>query len=295
MVGAGGPLRGSIRWAFNFRAWEPTEQEWLLASRCIPLEDKQRVHKFVFKADAKAALAGCLMIRKLAHLATGESYDKIIVDRENGRPCVKNANIPLDFNISHQGHYTVLAGEVDNDLIVGVDVMNLQRRTGHNLTEFFRLMNKTCSPEEWNTILSSNSDEKKSAMFFRIWSLKESFTKATGQGIRTDMRYINFKLSTSRLDVQTPVVDTVVEIDKVRNSDWFFHEWLLDQNHCVAVALSSKSNVCPNVQPMPFTHLSWSDLIEDALPLLPPDVISCRSFMDKEEIGRAHEDFAWNQ
>lgn len=290
MVGSGGPLRGSIRWAFNTKVWEPTEQEWLLASRCIPLEDKQRVHKFVFKADAKASMAGCLMIRKLAHLATGEPYNKINIVRENGRPCVKSASIHIDFNISHQGHYTVLAGEVDNNVIVGADVMSLQRRTGHNLAEFFRLMNKTCSSDEWDTILSSSSDEKRSAMFFRYWSLKESFTKATGQGVRGDMRYINFILNTPCLSVETPATDTFVEIDRVKNSAWCFHEWLLDHKHCVAVALSTKANVCPNVQPIPFTFLSWSDLIKEAEPILPPDVLSCRSFMEKEESGRAHED-----
>ncbi|XP_034234693.1 L-aminoadipate-semialdehyde dehydrogenase-phosphopantetheinyl transferase-like [Thrips palmi] len=290
MVGGGGPLRGSVRWAYNTRAWEPTEQEWLLASRCIPLEEKQRVQKFVFKADAKAAMAGCLMIRKLAHLVTGDPNDKIEIIRENGRPRVKTTNIHLDFNISHQGHFTVLAGEVGNDVIVGADVMNLHRKTGSHLSEFFRLMNKTCSSDEWNTILSSNSEEQRAAMFFRFWCLKESFTKATGVGVRSDMRHISFQLRTPWLNEKTPVTDTFVEIDRVKNSAWCFHEWLLDPKHCVAVALSSKANTCPNVEPVPFTFLTLSDLLRDLEPMLPPDVISCHSFLKKEESGRAHED-----
>lgn len=272
MVGGSGPIRGSVRWAFNTKTWEPTEQEWLLASRCITLEDKERIQKFVFKTDAKASMAGSLMMRRLAHLATGEPYDKIRIVRDKyGRPTIENQNVVVDFNVSHQGSYTVLAGEVDNDFVVGVDVMSLQRRTGHELSEFFRLMNKTCSLDEWNTILAPSSEDKRSSLFFRHWSLKESYLKGLGVGVRTDMRHISFKLNTLALSINAATTDTVLEIDRIREKAWVFHEWLLDPQHCVSVALSSRSKSPPSVPPVPFTVLSWSDLIQDATPLLSPD------------------------
>lgn len=291
MVG-GGRLQGSIRWAFNTKAWDPTEQDWLLASRCIPVGDKERINKFVFKADAKASMAGCLMSRTLACLATGEPNNKIVIQREQyGRPSLLSENVSVNFNVSHQGHYTVLAGEIGNDNIVGVDVMSFKRKTGSALSEFFRLMGKTCSVDEWNTILALDSDEKKLFRFFRHWCLKESYMKGIGTGVRGDMRHISFKLGTPELSIDNPASDTVLEIDRVRCLDWAFHECLLDTQHCVAVALSTGPNSAfSNCNPIPFSVLSWEDIIKDLQPMLPPDEPSARIFTEKEESGRSHEE-----
>ncbi|KAK3926478.1 L-aminoadipate-semialdehyde dehydrogenase-phosphopantetheinyl transferase [Frankliniella fusca] len=290
MVGGVAPLRGSVRWAVNTRAWEPTEQEWLFASRCVSLEDKERINKFAFKADAKASMAGSLMLRKLAHLATAEPYDKITFFRDkHGRPAIKDQTLEMDFNISHQGNYTVLAAEIDNNLTVGVDIMHFKRRTGHSLQEFFRLMNKTCSVAEWNSILSYSSDEKRAVMFFRHWCLKESYCKGTGSGIRTDMRFISFKINTPNLSIEKPTTDSVLELDGVPNLTWRFHEWLLDPLHCVSVALTTPSKTITNIQPVPFTTLSWSELMTEAIPLLPPDADYVQTFMRKDASSRAHE------
>jgi 4'-phosphopantetheinyl transferase len=45
--------RGSIRWAFNFGSWFPTESQFQLAACCIQEEEKTRIGRFVFKKDAK--------------------------------------------------------------------------------------------------------------------------------------------------------------------------------------------------------------------------------------------------
>lgn len=281
-MSSGATLRGSVRWAFNAKAWDPTDQEWLLASRCIQLEEKERIQKFAFKADAKSSMVGRLMMRKFAHLATGDAYDKIIIIRDkNGRPEIKNKPFAIDFNVSHQGKYTVLAGEVGHNATIGVDIMSLEHKTGHQLKEFFRLMHRTFTTDEWNTILSSHLDEKRSAMFFRHWCLKESYTKAIGVGITTDLRRIAFKLGTLSLSQDKPCADTTVEVDGAQDTTWSFHEWLLDPEHCVSVALQSPD--MPNIQPVPFTVLTWSELMKGVKPILPSDVRYCEDFMNKKE------------
>ncbi|XP_034233635.1 L-aminoadipate-semialdehyde dehydrogenase-phosphopantetheinyl transferase-like [Thrips palmi] len=276
----------SIRWAFNTKEWDPSVQEWLIATSSIPLEEKERIQKFVFKADAKASIAGCLMSRKFAHLATGEPYDKLtLVRNEAGRPYLKYAKHHLDFNVSHQGNFTVFAGEKGNDVNVGVDIVKFENKTGFELAELFRLMKNSFTSDEWNTILRPDSEEKKSAMFFRHWCLKESYVKATGVGICMDLQKISFKVNTESLSSERPCTDTVVEINKVDNTSWKFHEWLLDPEHCVAVALSHNDPL--TTPPVPFTMLSWADLVQEAKPLLPPDMINCELFMRKKESVRS--------
>lgn len=281
--------KGSVRWAFNVAAWDPTDEDWILASQCIPFYDKERIDKFMFKRDAKACMAGCLMIRKFAHLASGKAYNEIEIARgKDGRPVMSNQTFPLDFNISHQGDYTVLAGEVKTNLMVGVDIMNLQQKSDQELPEFFRLMNRSFSNDEWKTIRTPESRDAQLALFFRLWCLKESYFKAIGIGLCTDLQRFSFRLK-SPLHAENPCVDTIVEIDGVENSSWLFHEWLLDPEHCLSVALSSRTgSTKPQIDPMQFSLLTWSDLTQEAVPLLPPDINYCKRFMKKDERSPAH-------
>lgn len=52
-----------IKWAFNFRAWQPTRSEWMFCGQCIQSEEKDRIQRFVFKKDSKAAMVG--LIKKM--------------------------------------------------------------------------------------------------------------------------------------------------------------------------------------------------------------------------------------
>lgn len=52
-----------VKWAFNFRAWQPTRSEWMFCGQCIQSEEKDRIQRFVFKKDAKAAMVG--LIKKM--------------------------------------------------------------------------------------------------------------------------------------------------------------------------------------------------------------------------------------
>lgn len=292
MAGEAGFPEGSIRWAFNTGTWDPTEEEWMFAARCIPLEEKARIQKFLFKADAKASMAGCLMIRKFVHLATGQPYvENNIVRDLGGRPVCKDMPA-VDFNISHQGNYTVLAGEVGNAMRVGIDIMSLPKKTNNELSELFRLTNKVFTSHEWSTILASESIEKQSAMFFRHWCLKESYTKAIGVGICTDLQQISFNVKSASLDISEPCIDSTVCVKGSEDPYFVFHEWLLDSEHCVSVALFSRLQVLSSLlQPLPivpFSMLSWKDLIREAEPMLPPDVNYCKDFMSKEEKSKVH-------
>lgn len=62
-------LRGMVhvRWAFNFMSWKPTQAEWTFCNQCIQLEERERIKKFYFQKDAKAAMVRSLDI-SLLHL-----------------------------------------------------------------------------------------------------------------------------------------------------------------------------------------------------------------------------------
>lgn len=157
----------SIRWAFKFSKWSPSNPDMLLASSCIQVEEKKRLSKFVFKNDVKSSLIGLLMMRKFVSDSSSIPYNEIkFVRDDKGKPYLDDQNIKLNFNISHQGDYVVFVGEV-GELKLGVDVMKLEYTGGKTLTEFFRLMNRQFSTQEWLNIKGAGGEKEQIAMFCR--------------------------------------------------------------------------------------------------------------------------------
>lgn len=95
---------------------------------------------------------------------------------ENGKPYLKNKNIY--FNVSHSG--TMVACAV-SDVEVGIDIEKI-KDTDYKIAKRFFAENE-------NTLIDNQADDElKRDMFFRIWTMKESFIKATGLGMATDLR-----------------------------------------------------------------------------------------------------------
>ena len=272
----------SIRWAFNWSNWQPTEKELLKIVSYLQIEEKERIGKFVFRKDVKASLIGRLMMRKFVNEHTDIPYNEIVFARgKNNKPTLENPGKSVSFNISHQGSFTVLAGE-NRNVKLGVDVMKLEYTGGKRLSEFFRLMDRNFSPREWAEIRGGTGtpESDQIAMFCRHWALKESYVKALGVGIVTDLRTIEFR-TFSKLRENELVTDTSLYINEVRQN-WFFQESLLDSEHCIAVALQNINSI-PSSNNVLFEKISIEKLLENAVSLIPLDPEYCRQYFAKSE------------
>ena len=265
----------SCRWAFHVNSWTPIESEWLLASTCVQKEEKEKIGKFVFKKDAKPSMIGRLMIRKYINDFFNIPYNHIELSRDiNGKPILDNNDNNIMFNISHQGDFVVLAGEYGN-IKLGIDVMKMEYSGGKEINDFFRIMKSNFSNEEWSTIRSSPNELN---MFFRLWTLKESYVKAIGTGITIDLSKISFKIKTSTLSENCITNDTALYINGKLENNWQFQETLLDHSHCVSVALNYHQTSYIN-----YTFLSFNDLVDKAKPLLTKDETYVKEFFSKPE------------
>lgn len=272
----------SVRWAFNFKKWIPTQNELLLATSCIQNEEKDRISKFVFKKDFKSSLVGRLMIRKFINYATKIPYNLIKVQRdEKGKPIfdASQSNIEISFNVSHQGDFTVLSGEIGG-CKVGVDVMKIEYSGGKNLEDFFRIMNRQFSPLEWSQINNADTSQAKLTTFCRSWCLKESYVKAIGVGITINLQEIVFKFKTPNIYKNDIITDTELFV-RGKKEPWHFEEMLLNDDHVVATALLGSKN--EDYEPHKFEILSFEELVKGAIPLLQEDVEYCNSFLDKRD------------
>ena len=72
--------------------------------------------------------------------------------------------------------------------------MDLRTRTKSAMScaVYVRIFDKQLHPEEEKLILSQSGEDGKYTMFFIIWSLKEAFVKAIGQGLGFDLQSLYF-------------------------------------------------------------------------------------------------------
>ncbi|XP_051635834.1 L-aminoadipate-semialdehyde dehydrogenase-phosphopantetheinyl transferase isoform X5 [Manacus candei] len=166
---------GSVRWAFPCGAWRPRRREWLLAAQLVQPEEKDRIGQFVFARDAKAALAGRLLMRKLIAEKMCIPWNEVRLQRTSkGKPFLANTIVSINsnynFNISHQGDYAVLAAEPE--LQVGIDIMKTNLPGSSSVPNFFHIMKRQFTETEWDVIKSMSNDWMQLDMFYRHWETR---------------------------------------------------------------------------------------------------------------------------
>ncbi|XP_075402656.1 L-aminoadipate-semialdehyde dehydrogenase-phosphopantetheinyl transferase isoform X2 [Tenrec ecaudatus] len=291
------PAMEGVRWAFSCGTWLPSRAEWLLAVRSIQPEEKERIGQFVFARDAKAAMAGRLMIRKLVAEKLNIPWNNIRLQRTaKGKPVLAKDSLNpypnFNFNISHQGDYAVLASEPE--LHVGIDIMKTSFPGRGSIPEFFHIMKRKFTNKEWETIKSFKDEWTQLDMFYRNWALKESFIKAIGIGLGFELQRLEFDISPLNLDIGQVYRETRLFLDGKEEKEWVFEESKIDEHHFVAVALKkpdgSKHQNAPsqddeaNPPQRQFKILTFNDLIASAVPMTPEDPSFWDCFCFTEEI-----------
>lgn len=87
------------------------------------------------------------------------------------------------YNLSHSGNYVlcIVSDRIEEDLEAGCDVEEMGQLHLNLARRFF-------TNNEYETIVSLETEKLQTEMFFRFWVLKESFMKATRQGMKLDSR-----------------------------------------------------------------------------------------------------------
>jgi len=233
----------TICWTFNIRRWQPSEAEWCRAVQLIQEEEKERIEKFRYRDDMISSLIGRLFLRGFAVNTLGLDNQEVRLGRtERGKP-VLETDCPWDFNLSHAGDWVVFAAGQTRQ--VGLDVMRTSDCRIERLEEFFRVMNRQFTEEEWTFIRGDMvSEEKQLEKFFRNWTLKESYVKAIGTGLNLDLRSLNFKIVENLTPSGGAISSTKLESGG-EIAPWLFEESILGGDHvvCLAHNCHTESNV----------------------------------------------------
>jgi 4'-phosphopantetheinyl transferase len=145
---------------------------------------------------------------------------------ERGKPelAPEFAGLGLRFNVSHSASLVAMA--VTRAGLVGVDVERLDERAAP-----LALATRYFTPGEARQLASFPATDQQQH-FYRLWTLKEAWLKATGRGVAEGLAGISFEF------------DAAGHVDKVamRSGDigrWQFWQGRPSEQHLVAIAASN--------------------------------------------------------
>ncbi|MEU5088328.1 4'-phosphopantetheinyl transferase superfamily protein [Streptomyces sp. NPDC021356] len=152
-----------------------------------------------------------------------------------GRPTVRGLEHDLHLSLAHTEELIAVA--VSRGGPVGVDAESVTRRASFEL-----LRAHVCTPEEAE-VLAALPDAERNARFLRLWTLKEAYTKALGQGMRRRFNAVGFRWEP---DGSARLAE---ESDAAR--DWSFTTRLIRERYLVSEAYRAAGPVEPRLRPDP--------------------------------------------
>lgn len=167
-----------------------------LAAEWLDGDERATAERFVFARDRRQHLVAHVLLRRLLALETGVPEADVVFRRSpRGRPYLHSeerarkslaAAGPLDFNLSHADGCNAVA--LARGCRLGVDVEHLERAGGRGLAG----IPETFSPGErrWLHGLAPGAERDRGTL--RLWTLKESYSKARGLGLALPLDSFGF-------------------------------------------------------------------------------------------------------
>lgn len=157
-------------------------------------KEKQKIDRCVFEKDRHARRAARVFLKQILARCIGRDPAAIhFTENRYGKPALACGitDLPICFNLSHSGHVVVCALTLTHD--IGVDIEDMQRSIDLSIADRF------FSNQEAQAIAQAHPSLKQ-ALFFKIWTLKEAYVKATGRGLGTGLD--QFSLVLDRPEIQ---------------------------------------------------------------------------------------------
>jgi 4'-phosphopantetheinyl transferase len=207
-----GELRDAAWLASQRSLLEPAELERLVRRRTEALQQQF----LITRAMQRTVLAGYVPEVSPQDLRFGAN--------EHGKPALAPpfAALGIQFNVAHTEGLVAMA--VGREAVLGIDVENTLTRTAplNIATGYF-------TAREASALALSPTGEQ-TRRFFALWTLKESWLKATGQGLSAGLGNASFEL-----DAEHRFLSVTVANDDPRQ--WRFWQFATSSEHVMALAM----------------------------------------------------------
>ncbi len=204
------------------------ELEWLQG--CLPACERDRADRFLRPSDQCQYVAAHALTRLMLARATGDAggaRSLRFLNGPQGKPSLEERS-SVRFNLSHC--HGLVACAICRRVEIGVDIEAICRDAPFEVEE-------ACfTPRERDRLSRLSADERRET-FFRLWTLKEAFIKATGRGLSQPLTDFGFDLDPIQVRFLDPRIGDAAA--------WSFHQERLETGHFLALAWQAGTTRLP--------------------------------------------------
>ncbi len=200
----------------------------------LNIEENTKLNRFRFSKDRHQFLVSRALLKSVLSLyhVRVSANDWEFRCNQHGKPEIANQSVdnPVQFNLAHCDGLIVLAITKNNE--IGVDVEQLNRPRS-----LFELAATSFSAIEQAT-LSKLPENKRSKRFIELWTLKESYIKARGQGLSVPLDQFGFYLE------EKNGITFSCDLPLRKPADqWRFWQFQYSDEFIIAFAMHGRSSV----------------------------------------------------
>ncbi|MGA9130662.1 MAG: 4'-phosphopantetheinyl transferase superfamily protein, partial [Candidatus Sulfotelmatobacter sp.] len=173
-------------WRVDLEAIRSDESRW---QSVLSPDESKRASRFHFVSDRQRFVASRALLRTiLGAYLTAHANDLSFSYSEEKKPSLGSAHADsgLTFNVSHSGAIALYAFTRRRE--IGVDVEQARRDF-----DVERIARRFFSPREQRRLADFSAEERVDA-FFRCWTRKEAYIKATGKGLSLPLTQFDVSL-----------------------------------------------------------------------------------------------------
>jgi len=179
----------------------------------LSVEETERMGRFMFARHRHQYLITRALLRSTlsAYAPWVAPQQWVFASNAWGKPAIVAPAVPMAFNLSHTEGLVVLALTLESS--VGIDVESRHREVDLELAERFFSAHEVRH-------LSSLAEPERASAFMTLWTLKEAYIKACGQGLSIPLESFSFSLAApGRIGFSCQT------LDPPRARRWRFWQW----------------------------------------------------------------------
>lgn len=194
------------------------------ALNALPESRKKKAEKMKQERDKHLSVGAGLLIKHV--LEKAGIYGEEIQYGSKGKPYIEGKEV--FFNVSHSGEYAVCAV---SDTEIGCDIEKIAKAD-------MRLAKKCFSGYEYENLCGCETEEERNKLFFRYWTMRESYVKALGTGITTPFRSFGIVFEGENPKIRTESPEIEAHLTEIAGPD----------GYCCSVCTvnKEKGNKCPD-------------------------------------------------
>jgi len=187
-------------------------------------KEKTKAERFYFEKDRNNYIVSQACLRLLLGAYLNLPANEVeFCEGAHGKPYLKQINV-FQFNLSNSHERVIYAFTLNCE--IGIDV-----EYSPKTVEFHELATRFFAKSEADQLAKLKNGALREA-FFNVWTRKEAFIKAIGEGL-------SFPLKDFEVSVKDPARIVAIKDDELEAKEWFMQAFEPEKDYVAAVAVKN--------------------------------------------------------